>query len=461
MCGIFGVYNNPRAVELTKLGLYALQHRGQESVGIAYRSGDRVKRVLKQGLVQDAAQDPQFAVQSDLCLGHVRYSTTGSSDITNAQPILADTPYGQIAIAHNGNLTNSLLLRRQFFDQKGYIAPVIFHSTSDTELILWLVASIRKDSFLSALKGVLEVIKGAYSLLIMTSESLIAVRDPNGFRPLCLGKSGDSYAVASETCALELTSYEVIREIGPGEIVVIDRKGIRTHRYARPKESFCAFEYIYFARPDSILGKGAVYEMRKQLGRELAKLAPVKADVVTGIPDSGNPCALGFAEESRIPYDYCFMRNHYVGRTFIEPSMDKRAASVRVKLSAIKSSVEGRRIVVADDSIVRGTTVKNRIKLLRDAGAKEVHLRISCPPIKNPCVYGIDFPDPAELIANSKSIDEIAKHIGADSLVYMPMDSMKKIINGRSCFACWNGEYPVPPDDKPEKLKFQTSQGKC
>ncbi|MBI4243839.1 MAG: amidophosphoribosyltransferase [Planctomycetes bacterium] len=454
MCGIFGVYNHKEAVELTKLGLYALQHRGQESVGIAFRNGGKISRSIKRGLVQDVLEDNQFKVQSSFCIGHTRYSTTGGSDIINAQPIVADTPYGQISIAHNGNLTNSLKLRGEYFDKKGYIAPVIFHSKSDTELILWIVASLRKENAFSALKSALKIIKGSFSLIIMTNEQLIALRDPNGFRPLCLGELDKSYALSSEPCALDVTGFKFVRDLEPGEMICIDKKGLSSLKYSKPKLSFCGFEYVYFARPDSHFNGITVNDVRKELGMELARESPVAADIVTSVPDSGNAAALGYSTEAGIPFEFCFIRNHYVGRTFIEPSSIKRELDIRIKLSPIKSVVKGKKIIVVDDSIVRGNTVKNRVNLLRESGAKEIHLRISCPPIKYPCVYGIDFPDPNELIANTKSLDEIAKYVCADSLRYLSLDGMKKVIKTKSCFACWDNKYPVIPEDEPAKFKF-------
>lgn len=453
-CGIFGVFGASNAVELTYLGLYAQQHRGQESAGIASVQKGRIVGHKNMGLVGDVFnRETLAALQSHAAIGHVRYSTTGSSNALNAQPLVVDTTHSQIAVGHNGNLVNSSALRRDFDRQRQFFP--IFHTTTDTEIILYLVA--RETDLIRGVKHAMTRIKGAYSLVFLTPECVIAVRDPNGFRPLVLGKRGSAWAVASETCAFDLSGIEYVRDVEPGEILILDKNGPRSER-ALPKKKcppkHCIFEHVYFARPDSLVFEDTVHVVREKLGHRLAREHPVEADLVTPIPDSGMCAALGYARESRIPFEMCYMRNHYVGRTFIQPAQDQRASNVEIKLSVVKDIVKGKRIVVVDDSVIRGTTSKSRIKLLRDAGAKEVHLRVSCPPTRHGCFYGIDFPNPKDLIAANKSIEEIRRHIGVDTLGYLSLEGMLSCVSkpaGSYCTACWTGNYPVEPVDAVRK----------
>ncbi|MBI4565192.1 MAG: amidophosphoribosyltransferase [Planctomycetes bacterium] len=464
-CGLFGVFGIPDAVERTYLGLYAQQHRGQESAGIASIQEDRLAFHKGMGLVSDVFSREQLArLASHAAIGHVRYSTTGSSNVANAQPLVVDSARRMIAVAHNGNLVNSALLRQEL-EQQGHFFP-IFHTTTDTEIVLYLVA--RHPDLMKGLKQALNAVQGAYSLLFLTPTALIAARDPQGFRPLVLGKipahngRAEVWAVASETCAFDLNKIERVRDVEPGEIIIVDNNGLRSER-TRPASkchpAHCMFEHVYFARPDSVVHGDLVHRVRKNLGRFLAKEHPVKADLVTPIPDSGTSAALGFAEASGIPFEMAFMRNHYVGRTFIQPRPDDRCSNVEIKLSVIREVVQGKRVVVVDDSIIRGTTSRSRMRLLREAGAKEVHLRVSCPPTKHPCYYGIDFPDPNELVANQKSVAEIQRHLGVDSLGYLSLEKMLSAVSlppDRYCTACWSGEYAVPPVDRMAKNRLET-----
>jgi amidophosphoribosyltransferase len=456
-CGLFGAFGVPDAVELTYLGLYAQQHRGQESAGIASVQGNRLVSHKNMGLVSDVfSRDTIASLKSSRAIGHVRYSTTGASNTRNAQPLVVETAREMIAIAHNGNLVNSSALRRELEQQTQFFP--IFHTSTDTEIILYLTA--RESDLLKGLKRSLNAVQGAYSLLFLTPTSLIAARDPQGFRPLVLGKipprngSGPGWAVASETCAFDLSSIERVRDIEPGEILVIDENGPRTERIkpaSKCAPAHCMFEHVYFARPDSYVHNDLVHGVRRKMGRALAREFPVAADLVTPIPDSGTSAALGFAEESKIPFDTAFMRNHYVGRTFIQPVRDTRSSQVEIKLSVIPEVVKGKRVVVVDDSIIRGTTALSRVRLLRKAGAKEVHLRVSCPPTKHACYYGIDFPDPKDLIAARMEVEEIRKHLELDSLGYLSLEGMLSAVSGppgNYCTACWSGKYVVPPIDK-------------
>lgn len=455
-CGVFGVYNLPGAVEKTYLGLYALQHRGEESAGIASVQNGRINHHKGMGLVADVfTKDILDRLQSQAAIGHVRYSTTGSSKLVNAQPLVVDYRGGMLAIAHNGNLVNGAELRKQFEDQGS-----IFQTTTDSEVILHILAKpnmTKENAFIDALN----VVRGAYSLLFLTPDELIAARDPQGFRPLCLGRLGKGYAVASETCALDLAGFEHVRDIEPGEILRIGANGIRSE-WIVPRKSaspaFCIFEHIYFARPDSKINNDNVHIVRRKLGALLAREHPVSADVVISIPDSGNSAAVGFAEASGIPYDRGFIRNHYVGRTFIQPTQDRRNSGVEIKLNVVKEVVNGRRVVVVDDSIVRGTTSQSRVKRLREAGAKEVHMRISCPPISNPCYYGIDFPNKQELIASGMDVEAIKKHIGLDSLGYLSLQGLLSAVSnppGHHCTACFSGRYPVAVENGLDKYAHE------
>jgi amidophosphoribosyltransferase len=440
-CGIFGVYGHPEAANLTYLGLYALQHRGQEGAGIVSSDGGRLHSFREIGLVADIfSEDAIRRLPGSSAIGHVRYSTAGESHLKNVQPILVDYARGALAVAHNGNLVNASILRDEL-EAHGSI----FQSTTDTEVIIHLIATSREGSFYNRLVDALSQIKGAYSLLFLTETSMVAVRDPHGFRPLCLGRLKDSYVVASETCALDLIEAKYIRDIEPGEILVIDDKGLTSHKpFGEVKPSPCIFEFIYFARPDSYIFGSNVYEMRKGFGKQLAREHPVDADMVIPVPDSGVPAAIGYAEESGIPFETGLIRNHYVGRTFIEPRQAIRHFGVKIKLNAVRETLEGKRVVVVDDSIVRGTTARKIIKMIRGAGAKEVHFRISSPPTSFPCFYGVDTPTRQELIASSHTVEETNKYITSDTLGYLSIEGMLSVAEtGGFCDACFSGRYPV------------------
>ncbi len=451
-CGVFAVFGHPNAAVLTYYGLFALQHRGQESAGIVTATGPNTPFVTHKGMGlvgQVFTPGDLERLKGTRAIGHVRYSTTGSSTLTNAQPLSVDCAKGQLAIGHNGNLVNAAVLREEL-EQSGSI----FQTTVDSEIILHLLARPNEagGSSLSALRR----IWGAFSLVMMSEREIIGVRDPFGFRPLVLGKVDGAYVLSSETCAFDLVNAELIREIEPGEVVIIDENGIRSEwPFEQQKKAFCIFEYVYFARPDSIIDDINVAKVRTAMGRELARLHPAEADLVVPVPDSGNYAALGFAEELGIPYEHAFVRNHYIGRTFLQPTQLIRDFNVRVKLNLIKEAVRGKRVVVVDDSIVRGTTARTRVVTLREAGAKEVHMRISCPPHRFACHYGIDFPDPANLLANQCTLDEIRDYLGADSIGYLDIGGMvratEQMLEG-FCLACFNGKYPIPVD--PDLDKF-------
>ncbi len=458
-CGVFAVYGHPRAAEITYFGLYALQHRGQESAGIVAASDKdrKFKSHHGMGLVPNIFNEASLAKLSGTrSIGHVRYSTTGSSTLENAQPIVVDCSRGQVAVGHNGNLINAHVLRDEL-EAEG----AIFKTTVDSEVILHLMAKPAGTGGDSSLIQALCKVKGAFSLVVLSEREIIGVRDSLGFRPLCIGKVDDAWLLSSESCAFDIIpGAKFIRDVEPGEIVVIDENGLRSYKPFINKDrlGFCIFEYVYFARPDSTLEGANVSAVRTNMGRELARLHPVDADLVIPVPDSGNYAALGFSEESGIPYDHAFVRNHYVGRTFLAPSQLAREFGVKVKLNIIKERVKGKRVVVVDDSIVRGTTARARVMNLRNAGAKEVHIRISCPPHRHPCHYGIDFPDPKDLIANQLSHQEIAKYLQADSLGYLDTAGMVRA-TGRGedkfCMACFNGKYPVPVNPDLDKLIFE------
>jgi amidophosphoribosyltransferase len=446
-CGVFGIFGHPEAANLTYLGLYALQHRGQESCGIVASDGRRLSAYKKMGLVADVFKKQEIFkdLQGSNAIGHVRYSTAGGSDFKNIQPIMVDYHRGSIAVAHNGNLVNAQECRNRL-EQEGSI----FSTTADTEVIIHLLAKAQCETLPDRVAESLQTLKGAYSLVILTETRLVAVRDPNGFRPLALGKLDGAYVIASETCAFDLIEAEFIREIEPGELVVIDKKGLKSYHPFKPvAASPCVFEFIYFARPDSTIFGRQVYMVRKEFGRELAREYPVEADLVMAVPDSGVPAAMGFAEQSGIPFEQGLIRNHYVGRTFIEPQQSIRHFGVKLKLNPVREIIEGKRVVVVDDSIVRGTTSRKIVKMIRDAGAKEVHVRISSPPTSFPCYYGIDTPTRKELISSSHSVEEINKYITADSLGYLSIEGMRKAAGapegepGHFCEACFSGQYPV------------------
>jgi amidophosphoribosyltransferase len=443
MCGIFGIYGHPEAANIAYLGLHALQHRGQESSGIVSSDGKCLHSEVHMGLVADIfSQECLDKLPGHIAIGHNRYSTTGASLLKNAQPILVDYSRGSLSLAHNGNLVNVSYIRSEL---EAYGS--IFRSTMDTEVIVHLIAQSKEDKLLNRVVDALSVIKGAYSLLIMTENELIGVRDPNGFRPLLLGRLKDSYVLASETCAFDLIEAKLEREVEPGEVVVINQNGIQSYKpFTVSKVSQCIFEFIYFARPDSDIFGENVNFIRQELGRQLARETKVDADIVIPVPDSGVPASLGFSLEAGIPFEMGLIRSHYVGRTFIEPKDAIRHFGVKLKLNAVKKIIAGKRVIVIDDSIVRGTTSRKIVKMLRDAGAKEVHVRISSPPTTHPCFYGIDTPNRKELIAATHTVDEICKYLTADSLSYLSIEGMLNIFKetrDNFCAACFDGNYPV------------------
>jgi amidophosphoribosyltransferase len=457
---VFGVFGHPNAAELTYYGLYALQHRGQESAGIVASDGHEFRTHKGMGLVSQIFNgDVLHNLKGDLAIGHTRYSTTGSSHLRNAQPLTVDCARGQIAIAHNGNLTNAAQLREEL-EARGSI----FQTTVDSEIILHLMAQPGNGEA-NNLVQTMRRIEGAYSLVIMTEKDLIGIRDPHGFRPLCIGRVGDGWVLASETCALDLIHARFVRDVEPGEIVVINQDGI-TSLQAFPeheRRSFCIFEYVYFARPDSTIANRNVYKVRVEMGRQLAREFPISADLVLPVPDSGNCAALGYSLESGIPYEMAFVRNHYVGRSFLQPSQLIRDFDVRVKLNLISELVKGKRVIVVDDSIVRGTTCKARVNNLKEAGAKEVHVLVSCPPHMHPCVYGIDFPDRKKLMAANHSLEEIRKYLSADSLHYLSQDGLVKATGlpaDSFCMACYDGNYPVSYDPAVNKHIIERRNGR-
>ena len=443
MCGIFGIYPHKDAARLTYLGLYALQHRGEESAGIIVRNGHRVRRYAGMGLASDVFDEKTIrSLRGDLAVGHVRYSTTGSSYEKNIQPFLASHKKGHIAIAHNGNLTNIGQLSKEL-EEKGSI----FQTTMDSELIAHLLVKSKSGDYRQKTIEALQQLEGAYSLVLMLDDVLVGARDPRGWRPLCIGRLDGAYVLASETCALDLIKAQYIRDVEPGEIVFIKKGNLESIKpFSCKRHALCIFEYIYFARPDSNIFGNNVYMARKSLGRQLARECPADCDMVMPIPDSGSYAAVGFAEESKRPLEVGMIRNHYVGRTFIQPSQFIRDFKVRVKLNPIKEILKGRRIAVIEDSIVRGTTSRIRVRTLRDAGAREIHMRISCPPLRFPCFYGIDFPTKKELIASKRSVEWIREFLGVDSLSYLSLEGMlgaMPLPKEEFCTACFTGEYPT------------------
>ena len=444
-CGVFGIYKHPEAANLTYLGLYALQHRGQESCGIVSSDGTTLFAHKRMGLVADVFGNQEVfkKIPGDSAIGHVRYSTAGASVEKNVQPIMVDYSRGSIAIAHNGNLVNAHMLKAEL---EAYGS--IFQTTMDTEIIIHLLAMARHTSLVERIVESLIRIKGAYCLLFLTESRMIGVRDPSGFRPLCLGKLGNAWVLASESCALDLIEAEFIREVEPGEMIVCTNNGEMQSLFPFKKlePTPCIFEFVYFARPDSYIFGRNVYLVRKELGRQLARESGVEADVVIAVPDSGVPAAMGYAEESGIPFEQGLIRNHYVGRTFIEPAQSIRHFGVKIKLNPVREILKDKRVVVIDDSIVRGTTSRKIVKMVRNAGAREVHMRISSPPTSYPCYYGIDTPNRKELISSSHTVDEICRYITADSLSYLSEEGLVGSVgvSGTSfCKACFAGEYPV------------------
>ena len=444
MCGIFGIFNHPEASNLTYLGLYALQHRGQESAGIVSSDGKGLHHYRQMGLVSEIfTRDTLKKLTGKNAIGHVRYSTAGSSELKNAQPFVVDYAKGGMAIAHNGNLTNASLIRSEL-ESSGSI----FQSNMDTEVIIHLIARSKEKIFAERTIHALRQVEGAYSLLFLTEKEMVAVRDPYGFRPLVLGQLKDAPIIASETCAFDLIGAQFIREIEPGELLLIDMDGIHSFKpFHQTRHAQCIFEFIYFARPDSFIFNRNVYEVRKSLGVQLAKESPADVEMVVPIPDSGFPATMGYATESKIPLELGLIRNHYVGRTFIEPEQSIRHFGVKIKLNPVKGLMEGKRIVTVDDSIVRATTSRKINKMFRNAGAKQVHVRISSPPITHPCFFGIDTPKRSELIASSHSVKEIQRYIGASSLHYLSLEGLRKCVKDEAdqfCYACFTGDYCPP-----------------
>jgi len=450
-CGVAAIYGNPEASKLAYLSLYALQHRGQESAGIASSNGERLELHKAMGLVSDIfTADTLARVPGSLAIGHTRYSTTGDSALLNAQPIRVECSKGQIALAHNGNITNAHEIRSNL-EQQGSI----FQTTSDTEVIVHLIARSKEQTLESAMSDSLRRIEGAFSLVMLTPDRIFAARDPRGFRPLVMGRiSGqashqvDTIVFASETCAFDLIGATYEREVKPGELVIVGPEGVHSRFYATQQAlSSCVFEHVYFSRPDSIVFGRAVQQTRDAMGRQLALESPVDADIVIPVPDSGVTAAMGFSHQSGIPIQFGLIRNHYVGRTFIEPEQRVRDFGVRLKLNPVRHVIEGKRIVLIDDSIVRGTTSRKIVRMVRDAGAREVHMRISCPPTISSCYYGVDTPSKNQLIAANKSVDEIREYIGADSLAYLSLEGLRKAAGEsdevKYCTACYTGKYPT------------------
>ena len=453
-CGVFGIFDHDDAAALTALGLHALQHRGQEAAGIVTYDGTHYHYERRMGLVGDhfTKESVISQLKGDYAIGHVRYSTTGTTVARNIQPLFSDLDAGGFALCHNGNLTNALTLRKQLIKQ-----GAIFQSTTDTEVITHLMARSRKRRFIERFVDALLQIEGGYALVGMTNKKLVGARDPLGIRPLILGELDGSYVLASETCALDIIGAKFVREIDNGEVVIITKDGLESHRpFPKRPARPCIFEYIYFARPDSIVGGRCVYEIRKEMGKQLAREAHVEADVIIPVPDSGVPAAIGYAQESGIPFEFGIIRNHYVGRTFIEPEQQIRALGVRLKHSATRCEVEGKRVVMIDDSIVRGTTSVKLVKMMYEAGAKEVHMRIASPPITHPDFYGIDTPDQEKLLAATHDLESMCKYIGAGSLAFL---SVEGIYRSMGCDKrdpetpqftdhCFTGDYPTPLRDR-------------
>ncbi|MGB8524993.1 MAG: amidophosphoribosyltransferase [Candidatus Acidiferrales bacterium] len=442
-CGVFGIFGHPEAAKMAYLGLYALQHRGQESAGIASTDGANIHVHKSLGHVQEIFTPDVIAqLPGDAAIGHTRYSTAGDTSLMNAQPVVIDCNKGKLALGHNGNLTNALEVRRRL-EHRGSI----FQSTSDTEVIVHLIARSSARNLSGAIADALNQVEGAYSLLLLTRDEIYAIRDPRGFRPLCLGRLNGAWVAASETCAFDLIDAEYVREVEPGEMVRISRSGIESIRFAPEKpHQYCIFEHVYFSRPDSVVFGRPVNESRERLGRLLAHEHPAAADLVTPVPDSGVPAAIGYAAESGIPFRMGLIRNHYIGRTFIEPEQAIRDFGVKLKLNPVRRMLEGKRVVLVDDSIVRGTTSRKIVRLMREAGAAEVHVRISCPPTISPCYYGVDTPRREELIGANNSVEQIRQFLGADSLGYLSLKSMRAAVEdteGKFCTSCYTGSYPT------------------
>ena len=462
-CGVFGIYGHPDAAALTALGLHALQHRGQEAAGIVTYDGEQFNAHRGMGLVGDNFSSPDIVgkLKGDAAIGHVRYATTGEVALRNVQPLYFEIEFGGLAICHNGNLTNSYQLRRQLVKRGS-----LFHTTSDTEVINHLIATSQQGTIIDRMVDALRQIEGAYSLAALTQGSVIGVRDPVGVRPLVVGRLGDAWIITSETCALDIIGADFVRDVEPGEIVTADSDGLHSVKpFGRKPERFCVFEYIYFARPDSLVQGLSVYEVRKRIGEELARESHVDADIVVPVPDSGVPAALGYSQESGLPFELGIIRNHYVGRTFIEPTDQIRHLGVRLKHNANRN-LKGKRVVLVDDSIVRGTTSTKIVDMVRNAGAREVHMRISSPPTTHPCFYGIATPDRDQLLAARYDVEAMAELIGVDSLAFISTDGLYKAMGrpGRNdaapqfCDACFTGDYPIPLVDAEDgKVSVQLS----
>jgi len=457
-CAVMGVYNHPNAANYVYLGLYSLQHRGQESSGIVTNDNGTFYKHVDLGLVADV-----FSKSSDMkrlignvAIGHNRYSTTGMVKKVNAQPFVVSSKYGPMAIAHNGNFVNAQLLRQRLEDE-----GAIFQTTTDTEIVLHLIARSKKEKMVEKIIDALDQIQGAFSLAIMTRKKIIGARDPRGFRPLCIGKKDDALILASESCAFDILNAEYIREVEPGEIVVFDKQGVSSYRQSQQAEnSGCIFEYIYFSRPDSRIFGEKVDKTRRKLGTTLAQENPVEADRIISVPDSSNTAALGYAQEAGVRFEIGLIRNHYIGRTFIHPVQSMRDFNVRIKFNTVKGVLKDKRIVLVEDSIVRGTTLKHLVKMIRNAGAKEIHVRVSSPPIRYPCFYGMDFPTKEELIASRLSLDEIKKFLKVDSLHYLSLEGLLSSVpqNGCGyCTACFCGKYPIVPES--QVIKYQLENG--
>ena len=462
-CGLFGVFGDPEAVQKVYFGLYSLQHRGQESAGIASSDGEFIQCRTGMGTVGRVFRKGTGILEklaNPIAIGHVRYSTTGSSKEANSQPLLSEYSHGQVAVAHNGNIINAVLLRDEY---EAYGS--IFKSTCDTEIIIHLLAKPTHVSNTDPLAHVLNHLQGAYCLLFLFADRIEAVRDPYGIRPLCIGQTEEgAYVVASENCALDAIDARFIREVEPGEIIRLDKDGITSRFFIKPgtiTPAYCIFEHIYFAKQNSYLFGENVHEFRKKLGRRLAKDHPVDADLVIPVPDSGTSAAIGYSEQSKLPFDMGLVRSHYVGRTFISPEQKLRELQVKLKLAVIKEAINQKRVVVVDDSIVRGTTTRSKIRSLRQAGAKEIHMRVSCPPIRYPCFYGVDFPTKEELLANNRNFEEIRRFLGVDSIGYQSLEGLLSCASATAesyCTACWNGKYKIPVNTMVNKFALEHYQ---
>jgi len=457
-CGIVGVYGAPMASELAYMGLYALQHRGQESAGIVSSNGENVFRHVGLGLVADVFPNQSFLkkLKGYIAIGHNRYSTTGSSQLLNSQPLLVNCKDGPLAIAHNGNLINYKTLRKELEAQGS-----IFQTTMDSEVILHLTARSQKETLTERIIEALQRVRGAFSLVFLTREKLIVARDPHGIRPLALGKMGNVYIAASESCVMDLIGAEYIRDVAPGELLIIDESGVKSYRIApKIKPAHCIFEFVYFSRPDSRIFGEYVDKARRKMGKNLAMEHPVDADIVISVPDSSNTAAIGYSRRTGIKFEIGLIRNHYIGRTFIQPSQATRNINVRIKFNPVGGVLKDRRVVIVEDSIVRGTTLKNLVKMIRRAGAKEIHIRVSSPPIKYPCFYGMDFPTQEEVIASKNSIEEIRDFLEVDSLEYLSLEGLlASVPNGDKgyCTACFSGNYPIPLEEDRNKLSVDES----